>query len=308
MSRFCFLVVLWCGAGATLVALPCSGSGDVRDDGDVELAVVEAGFTNSVGMKFVRIPCGTFTMGSDRDDTDADDNERPAHAVEISKDFYLGVTEVTQGQFRQVMGFNPSYFSRDGKPGPKGDYSRSSGPGQGKDKVKGFTQKELDDFPVENVSWDDAGEFLEKLSDLPEEKAAGRKYVLPTEAQWEYACRGGEEGKTYHVGDTLSKDHANFNDHVGRTTTVGSYAPNAWGLYDMHGNVWEWCQDWFDGKYYANSPKRDPLCLKGERLRTNRGGTWANIARHGRTAFRNRYPPEYRIISQGFRAAVVEGR
>src|SRR5262249_11817183 len=154
---------------------------------DVDLTLVHgrAELTNSVGMKLVRIPRGSFWMGSAAGDRDAEDDEKPRHQVEITRDFYLGKYEGTQKQYRQVLGTNPSHFSKGGKGGPL---------------VRGV---DTDDFPVEQVSWDDACKFLEKLSALPAEKEAGRSYRLPTEAEWEYACRAGGEGKRYHSGDAL---------------------------------------------------------------------------------------------------------
>ena len=188
------------------------------------------------------------------------------HEVSITKPFYLGVYVVTQAEYEKVMGNNPSWFSA------KGD---------GKDKVKDM---DTGQFPVEKVSWDDAVAFCKKLSELPEEKKAGRVYRLPTEAEWEYACRAGTK-TAFHYGDSLSSKQANFNGnfpyggadkgpYLGRTAKVGSYAANAFGLYDMHGNVWEWCQDWYDENYYKNSPKEDPPGPAQGLHRVVRGGGW----------------------------------
>ena len=183
--------------------------------------------TNSIGMKLVLVPKGTFMMGSPESEEGRQKDETQ-HEVTISKDYYLGVYEVTQAQYEKVMGKNPSYFQ-----GAK-------------------VGNENADLPVENVSWDDTVEFCKKLSDLPEETKAGRLYRLPTEAEWEYACRAGsktiysfddEEGLLHEYGwfDRNSSD---------RTHTVGLLEPNAWGLYDVHGNVWEWCSD-----RYGDYPK-----------------------------------------------------
>src|SRR5262249_726304 len=180
------------------------------------------------------------------------------HAVEITKGFYLGTYEVTQKQFKAVMGYNPSYFSRDGKRRAS-DTDFSYKPTGGKDKVKGL---DTDGFPVEQVAWGDQQEFIKKLSSLPEEKKNGHQYRLPTEAEWEYACRGGATVKTtFQFGNTLSSSQANFDGnhphpygggtkgkYLERTCKVGSYKPNKFGLYDMHGNVAEWCADWYDKK------------------------------------------------------------
>ena len=163
--------------------------------------------TNSIGMKLVRIPKGTFTMGN-------------YHEVKISKDYYLGVTEVTQGQYEKVMGINPSHFQK---------------------QVIRKRNRESDSsmHPVESVLWKDAVEFCKKLSELPEEKKAGRVYRLPTEAEWEYACRAGSM-TAYSFGEDSKSlgDYAWFVDNSGKQThPVGEKKANAWGLYDMHGNI-----------------------------------------------------------------------
>ncbi|MHC4399825.1 MAG: formylglycine-generating enzyme family protein [Planctomycetota bacterium] len=229
--------------------------------------------TNSIGMKLVEIPAGEFTMGSDAF-TDA----KPQHRVRITKPFYLGATEVTQGQYEKVMGKNPSHF-------------KESGP----------------DAPVENVSWDDAQEFCRKLSELAEEKEAGRRYRLPTEAEWEYACRAGS-AKKYCYGDDESRlgDYAWYDKNSnGKTQQVGQKKPNAWGLYDMHGNVWERCADWYDSGYYANSPTDDPTGPSAGSYRVRRGGCWARDARGCRSVSRLRNAPGRRSSSLGFRVALV---
>ena len=190
-----------------------------------------------LGMKFVSLPKGTFYMGWDGDDKGV--------KTEIKEDFEIAIYTVTQEQWQAVMGKNPSYFSRDG---------------DGKDKVKDIKDEDLKQFPVESVSWDDAQEFIKKLNE--KEKGRGYLYRLPSEAEWEYACRGGatsEEECSYHFyfdkpTNDLSSTQANFDGdspfgkgekgpYLGRTTKVGSYAPNKLGLYDMHGNVWQWCED-----------------------------------------------------------------
>lgn len=186
---------------------------------------------NSIGMKFKLIPAGTFTMG--------DDNDAPE--VTLSKSFSLGIHEVTQSQYERVMGNNPSGF-------------------------KGANN------PVEQVSWEDAVEFCRKLSELPAEKAAGRVYRLPTEAEWEYACRAGTTTK-YSFGDDDSElgNYAWFKGNSGNTShPVGGKKPNAWGLYDMHGNVWEWCQDWYGD--YPSGTVTDPMGATSGSYRVNRGG------------------------------------
>jgi formylglycine-generating enzyme required for sulfatase activity len=249
---------------------------------------------NSIKMKLVAIPAGSFTMGSPKDEEDRGEDEGPEHEVKISKPFFMGVHEVTQGQFKAVMGNNPSWFSAGGK---------------GKDKVK---NQETADFPVDSVSWEDALKFCTKLSELPAEKKAGRTYRLPTEAEWEYACRAGKEAP-FHYGPTLSSTQANFNGnnpyvkgkkgpYLERTTKVGSFKPNAWGLYDMHGNVYEWTADWYNKDYYRDSLKVDPKgpAEKGS-IHVRRGGSWRSDAEDCRCAFRKGNYPDDLGHDSGFR-------
>jgi formylglycine-generating enzyme required for sulfatase activity len=205
---------------------------------------------NSVGMKLVTVPKGKFKMGSLEAETGRDSDEGPQHEVEITQPFQMGAYEVTQEEYQKVMGTNPSYFSAGGG---------------GAARVAGMDTKR---FPVENVSWDDAQAFCRKLSELPAEKKAGRSYRLPTEAEWEHACRAGTT-TAFHYGASLTSTQANMyglspyggakaGPNLQRTEKVGSYRPNAFGLYDMHGNVLEWCQDWFDTTYYRTGPRVDP--------------------------------------------------
>jgi formylglycine-generating enzyme required for sulfatase activity len=186
-----------------------------------------------VKLDLVLIPAGSFTMG--------DDSEKPAHKVTITKPFYLGKYEVTQEQWEAVMGKNPSHFN-----GPKN--------------------------PVEQVSWNDCQQFLEKLN--AKTGGQGGKFVLPTEAQWEYACRAGSTGK-FCFGDDEKQlgEYAWYAANAGeKTHPVGEKKPNAWGLYDMHGNVWEWCRDWH-GKYGAEAVD-DPSGPTTGAARVVRGGGW----------------------------------
>jgi formylglycine-generating enzyme required for sulfatase activity len=222
--------------------------------------------TNSIKMKLVRIAPGKFMMGSSPEERGHQPTAGPLHEVQITRPFYLGVYEVTQAQYKKVMGKNPSSYS-------------STGPNRLA--MRGVNS---DDCPVDSVSLDDAVKFCAKLSALPGEKGARRKYRLPTEAEWEYACRAGTR-TPFHFGKTLSTRQANINNTLRRPTKVGSYKPNAWGLYDMHGNVWEWTADWYDAGYYAKSPKKDPLCTKGT-SRMVRGGSWTGDAQSARSGFR----------------------
>jgi formylglycine-generating enzyme required for sulfatase activity len=279
----CWLLIVLVGCLGPLSAC------DAEPDADVDLTISERnrGLTNSIGMKFVRIPAGRFLMGAAKGDKEAQANELPQHEVDLTKSYYLGVYEVTQKQYKQIMGKNPSAFSKDGRH---------------KDKVKGM---DTDDFPVELVTWEDVARFLEKLNALPAEKAAARKYRLPGEAEWEYACRAGSTVyRGYHFGDRISARDANYANKVGRPCKVGSYAPNAWGLYDMHGNVWEWCHDPYDGRYYATSPKTDPLGPARGSNKVHRGGAWDREARNCRSAFRSVSTQHVSIPNLGFRVAL----
>ncbi len=239
---------------------------------DVDYIRRQAPITNSIGMKLVLIPKGTFTMGSPTDEVGRSEDETQ-HEVTISQNFYLGAYEVTQTQYQEVMGENPSLFKQ-----PRN--------------------------PVEQVSWEDAVEFCKRMSELPAEKAAGRVYRLPSEAEWEYACRAGSTTK-YNFGDdnrhlgsfAWQRDNSKFKPH-----SVGQKQPNAWGLYDMHGNVWEWCADWY--REYPSGAVSDPLGPLDGSGRVYRGGGWGNDANYCRTAGRSRGAPSFRFNAGGFRVAL----
>jgi formylglycine-generating enzyme required for sulfatase activity len=252
--------------------------------------------TNSIGMKLVPIPKGTFIMGSPNDEPLRRKNETQ-HEVKISKPFYMGAYPVTQKQYRKVMGTNPSCFSKDG---------------DGNVEVHGL---DTDDFPVENVSWRDARKFCAKLSALPAEKKAGRKYRLPDEAEWEYACRAGTT-TPFHFGKSASSKEANFDGSrpyggaakgpfLDRTCKVGSYKPNAWGLYDMHGNVWQFCADWFKKDYDDDDPKDEPTGPGSGLSPMLRGGSWINDGGKCRAACRDTTCPANRESFIGFRVVCV---
>jgi len=229
-----------------------------------------------VPMTFAFVPPGSFLMGSNH--PEGYDNEKPVHRVEMTKGFFLGVSPAMQSQWAAVMGNNPSHF-------------------------KGETR------PVEQVSWRDCQEFCAKLGASQE---PGLKVALPTEAEWEYACRAGTTTE-YHFGDVITTDLANYDgtsswngSPKGRyreeTTDVGSFPCNAWGLYDLHGNVVEWCQDRLDDNYYESSPSQDPICNNDQASnRVLRGGSWGFYPRICRTASRIRYLPAGRNDGIGFR-------
>jgi formylglycine-generating enzyme required for sulfatase activity len=231
---------------------------------------------------FVKIPGGDFTMGSPESEPGRDSDEGPQHEVTVSA-FYMGEYEVTQKEWREVMGNNPSNF--------KGD-----------------------DLPVENVSWYDAAEYCNKRSQAegltPAYRINGKNvrwnraangYRLPTEAEWEYACRAGTT-TAYNTGDTITAGQANYDWNIGRTTAVGSYAPNPWGLYDMHGNVWEWCWDWYES--YGSAAQTDPAGPDTGADRVGRGGSWNFIGQNLRSAYRSIIAPSDRFIDLGFRLAL----
>jgi formylglycine-generating enzyme required for sulfatase activity len=211
----------------------------------------------------VLIHAGEFLMGSH----DGADDEQPLHTVRISKPFYLGQYEVTQGQWQIIMGHNRSRF--------QGDTT----------------------LPVERVSWEDVQEFLGRLN----AKEGASTYRLPTEAEWEYAARAGTT-TTYSFGNDTRQleEYAWYRKNAGdHTHPVGQKKPNAWGLYDMHGNVWEWVQDWYGA--YAAGTVVDPAGPSAGSERVRRGGSWYDAASSCRSAYRYEAAPSRRIVNVGFR-------
>jgi formylglycine-generating enzyme required for sulfatase activity len=243
-------------------------SSSLKPKQDTQTSNLPEAITNSIGMEFVKIPAGTFIMGSPYSDREADDDEKPAHQVTISRPLYMGKYEVTQAQWQAVMDDNPS-------------------------RLKG------DNLPVENVSWDNVQEFIKRLNQR-EGKEACR---LPTEAEWEYAARAGTTTR-YSFGDDVAQlgEYAWYGENAdAKTHPVGEKKPNAWGLYDMHGNVWEWVQDWYATDYYQNSPNVDPQGPTAGAVRVFRGGCWGDSARFARSALRNWVHPGDRVGVLGFR-------
>ena len=252
---------------------------------------------NCVGMKFARVPAGRFMMGSPETEPYRDSDET-RHEVVITRDFQLGVHEVTQEQYKTVMGKNPSFFSKDGA---------------GKERVAG--KPTTGDHPVESASWLQAVEFCTKLGAMKQETDEMRTYRLPTEAEWEHACRAGSQS-AFHYGSDLDSYKANFNGLIyasyGRPKAgpffrspvkIGDYDPNAFGLFDMHGNVQEWCADWYAA--YADNPKEDPQGPKEGTERVLRGGGWPHSGKALRAAVRNHLPPGDAVYSAGFRVVVM---
>lgn len=304
--------------------------------------------TNSLGMQLVLIPAGQFRMGSDatmaslgRDfpqyprERLADlADEGPVHPVVIRRPFYLARHEVTVGQFRRFLkksgyvpesiadgtggyGFNPAY---DPDHSPRKDAFEGRNPRYSWE-GPGFAQDER--HPVVNVTWNDAQALGAWLS-----REEGRRYRLPTEAEWEYACRAGAHTHYFH-GDTpqgLSAFANLFDARSARewprwqrfalpqddghafTSPVGGYHPNAWGLYDMHGNVWEWTSDWYGADYYSGSPLEDPRGPTEGRAKVRRGGSWHTWPLYARCAFRNWNTPQTRYTLVGMRLVLEAPR
>ena len=246
--------------------------------------------TNSIGTKMVLIKHGNFLMGSPKtefgDSGKHLEDESPEHEVKISRDFYMGQTEVTQGQWKAIMGTEPW---------------------KGKDYVK-----EGDNYPAICVSWTMAVEFCQRLS--KQEEKQGRKYRLPTEAEWEYACRAGTRTK-YSFGEDEGKlsecawfDANAKNAGESYAHEVGRKQANGNGLHDMHGNVSEWCSDLYDRKYYANSVKVDPLVsTSSSKSRVSRGGNWFGPQAFCRSAAREGEGlPHFISPALGFRLVLLD--
>jgi eukaryotic-like serine/threonine-protein kinase len=275
------------GAAAIVLALWIDRARNPRPMREKEWVIPD------VGIEMVRIPAGGFVMGSPESDPDADDCEKPAHPVTISRPFYLGVCEVTQKQYERIMGTNPSYHA----PGQDGYSDLKANTKQ--------TFPDTDNLPVEAISWTDAVAFCQKLSDLPSERHAKRRYRLPTEAEWEYACRAGTTTR-YYFGDSAidGKVYANLpNDQRGTPLLVGSLLPNAFGLKDMHGNVREWCQDRWSERY-PTGPQIDRLVPASDSKHVVRGGCYHFRAENGRSASRFGIP-DHPARNIGFRVAMT---
>lgn len=286
--------------------------------------------TNSIGMKLALIPSGEFQMGSSRSAKEISDlfngkessfeDEHPQHRVQITKPFYLGVHEVTVGQFRRFV--TATGYKTEAETDGEGGYgwNEADGKFEGRDpkynwKNAGFSQN--DDHPVVNVTWNDAVAFCAWLT-----RQEGIEYRLPTEAEWEYACRAGTETMFFYgddpeglarVGNVADgtakskwKNYSSFDyleardEHI-FTAPVGEYRVNAFGLYDMHGNVYEWCSDWYGD--YESGLAVDPTGAKTGSDRVCRGGSWSNAPPSCRSAYRYGDSPDYRDSDLGFRVA-----
>ena len=216
-----------------------------------------------INLKMIYVEGGTFAMGSN----DYSDG-KPVHNVTLDS-YYIGETEITQAQWRAVMGTNPSRYTGDNR-------------------------------PVERVSWHDAQEFCKKLSEL-----TGKRYVLPTEAQWEYAARGGNKSKGYKYSGSNNVNEVAKYDSSGGHSNVKSKKPNELGIYDMSGNVWEWCSDWYRSSSYSSSSQTNPQGPSSGSYRVSRGGSWCHIASYCRVALRNFNNPSYSDYACGFRVVCL---
>lgn len=230
-------------------------------------AMEVAHIDSTTDMELICVAGGCFEMGDIFGDGRPD--EKPAHEVCLS-DFYIGKYQITQGQWNKVMGENPSNFSNRG-----------------------------DNCPVEQVSWNDVQEFIRTLN-----AQSGKNYRLPTEAEWEYAARsGGKAEKWAGTSNELSLgDYAWCSDNSGnKTHPVGKKKPNSLGIYDMTGNIWEWCSDWYGDEYYGESPRDNPGGPSSGSERVLRGGSWYFNSFYARTSYRSAIEPDYRYNYLGFR-------
>ena len=241
--------------------------------GTVKRVTTKASYSNGTltvnGIKYnmVWVEGGTFRMGATSEQGSEISDEKPVHSVTLSG-YYIGKTEVTQALWEAVMGINPSRF--------KGDY-----------------------LPVENVSWDDCQEFIRKLNSM-----TGQNFRLPTEAEWEFACRGGNNSRGYkYSGSNYIDNVAWYDGNSGdKTHPVATKSPNELGIYDMSGNVWEWCADWYGD--YSSGRQTNPKGPYGGSGRVNRGGSWYNFARNCRSSIRIDDYPTYRDDLLGLRLAL----
>jgi formylglycine-generating enzyme required for sulfatase activity len=241
---------------------------------EIEKFPSEMIFTESIsGIEFVRVPGGCYEMGCGSWASGAnacDSDETPAHEVCVD-DFYIGTYEVTQGQWVKLMGGNPSHFNKGNS------------------------------YPVERISWNDVQEFIRKINGK-----SGRSFRLPTEAEWEYACRSGGREERY-CGGNIAKDFSwYFGSSSGTTHPVGTKSPNDLGIYDMSGNVWEWVQDWYGENYYSTTPRNNPQGPSSGTNHVSRGGSWDRIPKIGRATYRARYSSDSRNFNIGFRLVLSQ--
>ena len=244
------------------VQVPAVPSNTISDD------AITIPVKDGICIEMVKVEGGTFMMGATSEMKNPNSNEKPVHQVTLTNDYYMGKYEVTQALWQAVMGSNPSEY--------KGD-----------------------NLPVETVSWNDCQKFISKLNSL-----TGRMFRLPTEAEWEYAARGGKESRGYqYSGSSNISDVAWYDENSGsKTHPVGTKQANELGIYDMTGNVWEWCQDWYGS--FSSSSQANPTGADSGSSRVFRGGSWYGNARYCRLSFRDCTPPDCRGYNLGLRLAL----
>lgn len=263
-SRRNLRIAIACVAGLVVIALMAYGVWSSKTNGTSQSQSAAPTVKNGIAIELVLVPAGNFKMGS----TNGEGWEKPMHEVTINQSFYMGKYEVTQAQWQAVMGSNSSNF--------KGD-----------------------SLPVEDISWNDAIAFIARLNAQKD----GYSYRLPTEAEWEYACRAGTTGDYAGDLDAMAWYYKNSDN---KTHDVGTKLPNAFGLFDMHGNVWEWCQDWYHDSYNG-APGDGSAWLSGgeQKDRVLRGGSWYAYAGNVRSSSRSWFAPDYRSLNVGFRVVAV---
>ena len=288
--------------------------------GSQPLATARREVVNSIGMKLELIPAGDFLMGSPKNEEGRAPWEQQ-HEVQITQPFYMGATPVTIGQFKAFV--KDAGYKTEAEKDGKGGFGYNAATHRGEQSPtynwKNTGWEQTDEQPVVNVTWNDAVEFCKWLS-----KKEGKTYELPTEAEWEYACRAGTETRFWcgdkdedlkgnaNIADASLKEKdpsqsnvVAWDDGYPYTSPVGKFKPNPWGLYDMHGNVWQWCADWFDKDYYRNSPRQDPKGPDSGQLRAQRGGSWLHgTPRECRSAERGYFEPGHRNSHDGFRVVL----
>jgi formylglycine-generating enzyme required for sulfatase activity len=277
------------------------------------------GLTPELGLTMLWIPPGRFWMGSPPEEPDRSDAEGPQRLVQL-QGFFLGQTPVTQAQWRAVAQWQPRDGERWGQElqaNPSRFQAKDAADEQQREVFGEFRlldgETSTDQRPVEQVSWHDAMEFCNRLS-----QRFGRRYTLPSEAQWEYACRAGTTAP-FHFGDTITSKLANYDASVSygdgptgeyrqQTTAVVSFPANGWGLYDMHGNVWEWCTDHWHDTYEGASEDEQPWIDESagkNHARLLRGGAWVRSPKDLRSASRSNHHPDNRFIYVGFRVCCL---
>ena len=239
-------------------------------DSSTSGSVITIHVKDGVSIEMVKVEAGSFNMGATPEMENPYEDEKPVHRVTLTNNYYVGKYEVTQALWQAVMGSNPSSF-------------------------KGY------DLPVEKVSWNDCQDFISKLNAM-----TGKRFRLPTEAEWEYAARGGKKSRGYqYSGSNTLGDVAWYSDNSGKKThAVGTKQPNELGIYDMTGNVWEWCQDWYGS--YSSSPQTNPTGAVRGSCRVGRGGSWGNSARYCRSSYRGYITPGDRFNRLGLRLVLSE--